>query len=104
MGSRPGRWRCLVAFAAGIALPIVSWAVTRVLGDASWSVTVDWAAGLIGMAFAVSLPTGVNLGLPPSIRNLAGDAGPLVSVSGGLSLLVFSLTAMFVGPFVTALL
>jgi hypothetical protein len=46
----------------------------------------------------------VNLGLPPSIRNLAGDAGSLVSVSGGLSLLVFSLTAMFVGPFVTALL
>ena len=104
MGSRPGRWRCLVAFAADIALPIVSWAVTRVLGDASWSVTVDWAAGLIGIAFAVSLPTGVNVGLPSSIRNLEGDAGSLVSVSGGLSLPVFSLTAMFVGPFVSALL
>jgi len=83
MGSRPGGWRYLVAFAAGIAFSIVSWTVTRVLGDASWSVTVDCAAGLIGIAFAVSLPTGVNLGLPPSIRNLAGDAGSLVSVSGG---------------------
>jgi hypothetical protein len=78
-------------------------AVTGAFGDASWSVTVDWAAGLIGIAFAVSLLTGLNLGLPPSIRNLDGDARSLVSESGGLSLLVFALTVLFVGPFASAL-
>lgn len=58
----------------------------------------DWAVGLIGIAFAVSLLTGVNLGLPPSIRNVGGDAGSLVNVSAGLCLLLFSLAVLFVGP------
>lgn len=103
MSERLGSWRYAVAFVVGIAFSVVAWAVTGALGDASWSLTVDWAVGLIGLAFAFSLLTGINLGLQPSLRNVGGDAGSLVSRSAGLSLLVFSLTVLFVGPFFTAL-
>jgi hypothetical protein len=103
-GERSGKRRYGIPFAIGLAFSIVAWAVARAFGEVSWSVTADWAVGLIGLAFSFSLLTGVNLGLPPSIRNLDRDAGSLVSTSGGLSMLVFALTLMFVGPFVSALL
>jgi len=104
MDRRLGNWRYVVAFAEGVGFSIAAWGVTGAFGVASWSLMVDWAVGLIGIAFAVSLLTGVNLGLPRSIRNLDRGSGSLVNRSGGLFLLVFSLTVMLVGPLVSALL
>lgn len=76
----------------------------RTLGAAEVSLTVYWAVGLIGIAFALSLITGFNLGLPKSIRNVGGDAGHLVSPRGGRYLLLFSFAVLFGGPVISGLL
>ena len=86
----PRRWLYLTWFAAGLAFDVAAWAVCHALGAPDVSVTVDWAVGLIGMAFAVSLLTGFNLGMPASIRNVGGDAGSYVNTRGGMCLLAFS--------------
>ncbi|GEM_PF-5126259 len=104
MRDRLGRWRYAVAFGAGIGFSLVVLAVAAAIGDAEWSLWIDWAVGLLGIAFAVSLLTGVNLGRQESARNVMGDAGTLVDEDLGLELLIFSLTLFFVAPFVTALL
>jgi hypothetical protein len=104
MGRRLGSWRYAFAFAVGIALCVVSWTVTWALGDASRSVVVDLVAGIVGLVFAVSLLTGLNLGSPLSIKSASAEDGSPVDVRAGLCLLVFSLTMLFVGPFLSALL
>jgi hypothetical protein len=104
MSGRPGRGVYAVWFGAGVAFDVAAWAVCGALGAAVVSVTVDWAVGLIGGAFALSLLTGFNLGLPESIRNVGGDAGSLVSPRRGLCLLLFSIAVFFVGPLISALL
>jgi hypothetical protein len=103
LSERLSSWSYAVAFAVGLAFSIFSWAVTGALGDASWSLPVDWAVGLISLAFAASLLTGINLGKPSYLRNVLGDAGSLVNVSAGMCLLVFSLTVLFVGPIFSGL-
>ena len=104
MSKRLGAGVYLVWFAAGLAFDLAAWAVCRGLGVADVSLTVYWAVGLIGIAFALSLITGINLGLIESIRNVSGDAGHLVSPRRGLCLLLFSVAVLFVGPVVSGLL
>ncbi|MFA4966155.1 MAG: hypothetical protein WC709_11060 [Thermoleophilia bacterium] len=97
-------WRYPVAFVSGIAFAMAAWAVARAFGDASVSLLVDQAAGLIGLAFAFSLFTGVNLGLPASIRSIDGSDGSLVNRGAALRLLLFSVAVLFVGPVISGLL
>ena len=99
-----GDWRHPIAFVSGIAFSIVAWAVARALGDASASLYADQAVGLIGIAFAFSLFTGINLGLPTYIRSLDGSDGSLVSHDAALRLLLSSVAVLFVGPLFVALL
>jgi len=101
--ARLGGWRYVVAFGAGLGFALVAWALAGALGDAEWSLWVDWAVGLIGIAFAVSLLTGINLGRQESIRNVMGDAGTLIDEDAGWDLLVFSLAVFFVAPYLIAL-
>ena len=93
-----GDWRYPLAFVSGIAFSVVAWAVAGAFGDASVSLLADQAAGMIGLAFAFSLFTGVNLGLPTSIRSLDGSDGSLVNRGAALRLLLFSVAVLFVGP------
>jgi hypothetical protein len=103
MTRRLGIWLYPIAFAVGVGFAVLAWLVAGALGDSSWSAMVDWAVGLIAGAFAFSLLTGINLGLPRSIRSLDGSDGSLVSARGGLALLCFAVAVLFVGPVVTAL-
>jgi hypothetical protein len=100
----PRGWLYLTSFVAGLAFDLAALVVCRVFGAPDVSVTVDWAVGLITMAFAVSMLTGLNLGLPEAIRNVGGDAGAYVNTRGGMCLLLFSVAALFVGPAISGLL
>jgi hypothetical protein len=104
MSRRLGGGVYVVWFGAGLVFDVAAWGACRALGAAVVSVTVDWAVGLVGGAFALSLLTGINLGLPESIRNVGGDAGSLVSPRRGLCLLLFSIAVFFVGPVISAIL
>lgn len=98
-----GNWRYLIAFVSGIAFSVAASAVARAFGDASASLYADQAVGLIGIAFAGSFFTGINLGLQASIRSIDGSDGSLVSWGAALRLLLFSLGVLFVGPLLVAL-
>jgi len=97
MSRRLGIWLYPVSAAAGAAFAVVAAVVTGALGDASWSWLIDWAVGLIAGAFGLSFLTGVNLGLPQSIRSIDGSDTSLVSTRGGLALLCFAGAVLFFG-------
>jgi hypothetical protein len=101
MARRLGIWLYPVSAALGAAVAVVAALVTGALGDASWSGYVDWAVALIAGAFGFSFLTGVNLGLPQSIRSLDGSDTSLVSTRGGLALLCFAGAVLFVGQALT---
>jgi hypothetical protein len=97
MARRLGIWLYPVCAAAGAVVAAVAALVTGALGDASWSGYVDWAVALIAGAFGVSFLTGINLGLPESIRSLDGSDTSLMSTRGGIALLCFAGAVLFFG-------
>ncbi len=79
MSARLGVWRYPVALAVGIVISLVSGAVARAFDSDDVAFWIDAAIGVIGVAFAISLLTGFNLGRTELSRSVVGDAGSLIT-------------------------
>jgi len=89
--------RCVLSFVAGLALAAIIWATAAALGNASLAGLADAIAGIIGLVFAFSLATGLNLGILISIKRLDGDGSSPVDAGAALCVALFSAALLLAG-------
>ena len=102
-GRSASAWWWLTPIATGVTLAVLVWVVCAALGYSSWASLVDAIIGGLGLVFAFSLATGLNLGIFAAIKSVDGDATSPVDSAAALRVASFSLTMLAAG-FVTSLI